>query len=149
MLLDPGIYNVTVTAPGFAATTLTNVELNVGGAVNLPVVMQIGTTTQTVEVGASLVQVDTPNPQSVVNGQAIRDLPINGRRFQEFAVLTPTAQIDPDRGSISFAAQRGINGNIMIDGADYNNPFFGGRAGVKGRTSSLPCPKARSRSFRR
>ncbi len=147
VLLDPGIYTVTVSAPGFAATTLTNVELNVGGAVNLPVVMQIGSTTQTIEVGASLVQIDTPNPQSIVNSQAIRDLPINGRRFQEFAVLTPTAQIDPDRGSISFAAQRGINGNIMIDGADYNNPFFGGTRGGERSNYIFTVPQSSIQEF--
>src|SRR5205823_12889194 len=38
-------------------------------------------------------------------------------------------QIDPARGSISFAGQRGINGNVMVDGTDYNNPFFGGTRG--------------------
>ena len=129
VLLDPGKYEVTVKAPGFADSRLTDVTLNVGSAVDLVVTMQVGTTVTTVEVGETLINVDLPAPQSVINTEAIQNLPINGRRFQDFATLTPTVQIDPTRGAISFAAQRGINGNAMVDGTDYNNPFFGGLRG--------------------
>jgi hypothetical protein len=129
VLLDPGPYDVTVQATGFADSKLTGITLNVGGSVNLPVTLQVGTTITTVEVGETLLDVDLPSPQAVISTTAIQNLPINGRRFQDFAGLTPTVQIDPTRGSISFSAQRGINGNAMVDGADYNNPFFGGLRG--------------------
>jgi hypothetical protein len=129
VLLDPGRYEVTVKVAGFADSRLTDVSLNVGSSVDLPVTMQVGSTVTTVEVGETLINVDLPAPQSIINTQAIQDLPINGRRFQDFATLTPTVQIDPTRGAISFSAQRGINGNAMVDGTDYNNPFFGGMRG--------------------
>jgi hypothetical protein len=129
VLLDPGKYEVTVKAPGFADSRLTDITLNVGSAVDLPVSMQVGSTVTTIEVGETLINVDLPAPQSIINAQAIENLPINGRRFQDFATLTPTVQIDPTRGAISFSAQRGINGNAMVDGTDYNNPFFGGLRG--------------------
>ncbi len=129
VLLDPGAYDVTVTAPQFATSEYRGLTLNVGSVVNLPVTLQLGSTVQTVEVTAELTSTDLPAPTTVINTTAIQNLPINGRRFTDFAALTPTVQIDPIRGSISFAGQRGVNGNVMVDGADYNNPFFGGTRG--------------------
>ncbi len=129
VLLDPGQYDVTVEAAGFAPSVFKGVRLNVGSAVDLQVTMDVGSVTQTVEVSETLLPVDLPAPTSVITSAAIEALPINGRRFTDFAALTPTVQIDPTRGSISFAGQRGINGNVMVDGTDYNNPFFGGTRG--------------------
>lgn len=137
VLLDPGQYDVTVEAPGFAPSVFKGVEVHVGSSVTLPVNLQVGSVTTTVEVGGSLAGVDMPAPTTVINTSAIRDLPINGRRFQDFATMTPTVQIDSQRGSISFAAQRGINGNVMVDGTDYNNPFFGGTRGGE-RSGYIP-----------
>ena len=129
LLLDPGSYTVTVQAPGFAPATLNDVVVNVGSSVALKVILQLGSTSQTVTVGESLIQLDVPSPTTLIDSRAMENLPINGRRFSDFAALTPTVQIDPQRGSISFAGQRGINGNVMVDGTDYNNPFFGGTRG--------------------
>ena len=137
VLLDPGQYEVTVEAAGFAPADLKGVVVNVGSAVELPVTLGVGTTTITVEVTSAQTGVDLPAPTTIINTEAIENLPINGRRFTDFAALTPTVQIDPQRGSISFAAQRGINGNVMMDGTDYNNPFFGGTRGGE-RSGYIP-----------
>ena len=137
VLLDPGTYDVTVSASGFAPATFQGVVVNVGSAINLPVTLQVGATATTVDVTEALTSVDLPAPTTVISSQAIENLPINGRRFTDFAALTPTVQIDPQRGSISFAGQRGINGNVMVDGADYNNPFFGGTRGGE-RSNFVP-----------
>lgn len=129
VLLDPGSYKVDVQASGFAPVTFERIVLNVGSVVTLPVTLTPGTVVQVVEVSAVMPNTDIVSPTSTVNFNAIQNLPINGRRFTDFAALTPTVQIDPTRGSISFAGQRGVNGNVMVDGADYNNPFFGGTRG--------------------
>ena len=137
VLVDPGTYDVTVDKSGFSQALLKDVVVPVGTAVNLPVTLQVGSTVQTIEVSATLTNADMPAPSTVINTQAIEDLPINGRRFTDFAALTPTVQINPQRGSISFAGQRGIYGNVMVDGADYNNPFFGGTRGGE-RSNFVP-----------
>src|SRR5260370_4858547 len=137
VLLDPGEYAVTVEAQGFAPAKMQGVVLNVGSALELPVLLQVGATSQTIEVTAVATSADLPAPTSIINTQAIENLPINGRRFTDFAALTPTVQIDAQRGSISFAGQRGVNGNVMVDGADYNNPFFGGTRGGE-RSNFIP-----------
>jgi len=137
VLLDPGTYDVDVNASGFAPVHFQGLVVNVGSAINLPVTLQVGATATTVEVTEAITGVDLSAPTTVISSQAIENLPINGRRFTDFAALTPTVQIDPQRGSISFAGQRGINGNVMVDGADYNNPFFGGTRGGE-RSNFIP-----------
>ena len=137
VLLNPGAYEVTVDKAGFAQALLKDVVVPVGTSINLPVVLQVGSTVQTIEVAETLTNADMPAPSTVIGSQAIENLPINGRRFTDFAALTPTVQINPQRGSISFAGQRGINGNVMVDGADYNNPFFGGTRGGE-RSNFVP-----------
>src|SRR5260370_40540737 len=147
VLLDPGQYDVTVEAQGFAPAKMQGVVLNVGSALELPVLLQVGATSQTIEVTAVATSADLPAPTSIINTQAIENLPINGRRFTEFAALTPTVQIDAQRGSISFAGQRGVNGNVMVDGAEYNNPFFGGTRGGE-RSNFIPTiPQTSSEEF--
>jgi len=125
-LLPVGHYNVKVTASGFAAEVANDVPVEVGRTATINFKLQVGRVEQTVEVTAEAIRVEQSNPDSYVNAQAIGDLPIFGRRFHDFVTLTPTAQIEPNRNQISLSGQRGINGNVMIDGADYNNPFFGG-----------------------
>lgn len=147
VLLDPGTYDVSVSSPAFAPAEYQGLVLNVGSSVNLPITLQVGTTTETVQVTAELTGVDLPAPTTIISTQAIENLPINGRRFTDFAALTPTVQINPQRGSISFAGQRGIYGNVMVDGADYNNPFFGGTRGGE-RSNFVPTiPQASVQEF--
>src|SRR5262249_26658162 len=81
------------------------------------------------------------------NQRAIDTLPINGRRFQDFVTPTPTAQVDPQRGQISLAGQRGINSNIQVDGADYNNPFFGGIRGGERSNTAFTLPQESVKEF--
>jgi hypothetical protein len=129
VLLDPGRYRVRVEAAGFAPAQVDEVNLSVGATINLSVSLQVAGVVETIVVTAPAIDTQTVALTTTVNLNAIQNLPINGRRFTDFAALTPAVQIDPTRGSISFAGQRGINGNVMVDGADYNNPFFGGMRG--------------------
>ena len=147
VLLDPGRYDVTVTKSGFAANTMAGVVLNVGSTANLDVTLQVGATAQTIEVGETMVRLTEPAPSTIVNTAAIRDLPINGRRFQDFALMTPTIQTDYDRGQLSFVAQRGINSNVMVDGTDYNQPFFGGIRGGERSNFIFTVPQSAIQEF--
>jgi hypothetical protein len=128
ILLDPGQYRIEAQAPGFAPSKLEGIALSVGSALNLDITLQVQAVTTTVEVAASMMN-DAPAPTTVINTMAITNLPINGRRFQDFATMTPTVIVEPSRSQLSFVGQRGINSNVMVDGADYNQPFFGGIRG--------------------
>src|SRR5262249_22760611 len=110
--------------------------------------LSVQATVETIEVSAALVSETEVNSSQIVNLQAIQDLPINGRRFQDFATLTPTVQAnDVTRGQLSFAGQRGINSNVMIDGTDYNEPFFGGIRGGERSIFAFTVPQSSVSEF--
>jgi len=147
VLLPTGTYTVTAEATGFAATTIDNVVVNVGRTADTNVTMGAGAVQATVLVSAEAIQVTRNESDAVLNDTAIKTLPINGRRFQDFVTLTPTAQVDPSRGQISLAGQKGINGNVTIDGADYNQPFFGGIRGGERSNLAFTVPQEAVKEF--
>src|SRR5205814_1328806 len=62
---------------------------------------------------------------------AIAGLPNNGRNYLNLTLLTPQVAIvqGPDGDELTIAGQKGIHNNISVDGADFNNPFFGEQRG--------------------
>ena len=61
--------------------------------------LAVGNTSQTVEVQASAVQVDTSNIQlsNIVDASQIVDLPLLGRNFTQLELLVPGVQASSDR----------------------------------------------------
>lgn len=145
--LDPGSYEIVATSSGFAATTLSGLTLNVGSTVTVDIKLQVQATSTTVEVADTLINLVQPQASAIVNTRAIQDLPINGRRFQDFATLAPTVQVETSRQQLTFAGQRGINGNVMVDGADYNQPFFGGIRGGERSMFNFTVPQSAIQEF--
>lgn len=144
--LQPGSYKVKTAAASFAEQTLT-VEVQVGRTTDALFTLGAGNVSAEVIVTAEGVQTTQSNSDAVISDTAIRNLPINGRRFQDFATLTPTAQVDPSRGQISLSGQRGINTNINVDGVDFNQPFFGGIRGGERSNSAFTVPQESIREF--
>lgn len=147
VLLPPGSYNVTAEASGFTATTLNNITVAVGQTVDANITLGVGGVREEVTVTAEQLQTTVSQPDALINEAAISNLPINGRRFQDFVTLTPTAQVDPQRGQISLSGQRGINGNVNIDGMDYNQPFFGGIRGGERSNNAFTIPQESIKEF--
>lgn len=146
VLLQPGKYTVKTSASNFAEQKL-DVEVQVGRTTDANFTLGAQDVSATVEVTAEGVQSTTSNFDAVQNETAIQTLPINGRRFQDFVTLTPTAQVDPSRGQISLSGQRGINSNINVDGVDYNQPFFGGIRGGERSNQAFTLPQESIREF--
>ncbi len=147
ILLPPGNYTVNVKHSGFKAFKA-EVEVTVGSTKNVDANLSVGAATETVEVTASVVVETTASTSdALINQRSISALPINGRRFHDFVTLTPTVQIEPSRNGISFAGQRGINANVTIDGADYNQPFFGGIRGGERANTAFSIPQEAIQEF--
>ena len=146
--LPSGEYTIDVEAQGFGKFTQTGYKVEVGSAITADINLSVQGVTGTVLVSAGA-NVETTQVQTTtnINDTSISQLPINGRRFQDFVLATPTAQIDPLRGQISLAGQRGINGNVQIDGADYNNPFFGGLRGGERSNQAFTIPQGAIKEF--
>jgi outer membrane receptor protein involved in Fe transport len=135
-LLPPGAYELSVEAQGFKTAQLKDVPLAVGALATVDIAMEIGTASDTVTVAAESSGVETERSQTstTVNTEAVADLPINGRNFLDFTLLTPGVVRDPTRsGDLAFGGQRGTANSLQVDGSDANNVFFGqsvGRAGT-------------------
>ncbi len=147
-LLPPGPYDLTSELQGFQ-TFRRSLQLTVGAALTINPQMAVGGVQEQITVVAAVPVVETSATvrTTTVNDRAIRNLPINGRRFQDFITLTPTVQVDTQRNQLSFAGQRGINSNISVDGADYNQPFFGGIRGGERASSAFTIPQEAVQEF--
>ena len=147
-LLPPGTYEVTMELSGFN-TFKQMVRSTVGATSTLNPSLQLAGVQEQVTVRAEAPVIETTAPvrTTTVGEDAIDNLPINGRRFQDFVTLTPTVQVDTSRGQLSFAGQRGINANVSIDGADYNQPFFGGVRGGERSNNAFTIPQEAIREF--
>ena len=145
--LQPGNYSVTVNSSGFSPMTQENVVVEIGRETNLEVALSLGPVTGTVDVSAEAPVINTTQQDfsSNINQTSINELPINGRRWSNFALLTPGAVPDGTFGLISFRGISGLLNNNTIDGGDNNQAFF---AEERGRTRiSYSISQAAIREF--
>lgn len=137
--LDPGLYDVSATAPGFRTTVRSGVEMQVGKDLLLDIDLVIGETNVQVEVTAEipLLNSESGNLGHVMTNQQIVDLPLNGRGFNELARLTPGVVHLPGTGSVNRIRPEFFNGTTMsgvrgrqvsyyLDGADTSEQHQGG-----------------------
>ena len=133
LLLPLGPYRVTVAMSGFGTLVREGLNLAVGQAVNLSLILKVSTVQEQVVVTADVPLVETSRAEGAtrIDDAAIRGLPNNGRNFLEFTKLTPGVSIvqGPDGDELTINGQKGIANNISVDGADFNNPFFGEQRG--------------------
>ncbi|OLB40010.1 MAG: hypothetical protein AUH11_02885 [Acidobacteria bacterium 13_2_20CM_57_17] len=122
-------YSIRVTGQGFADWEVKDFQVQVGQVVDFAVTLQVSSVSATVEVAAApLVEDAKTDVSQVVNSQQILDLPINGRRVDSFALLTPAVVPDGNFGLLSF---RGIAGHnaFLTDGNDTTNQYYNENAG--------------------
>ncbi|MGH9930266.1 MAG: carboxypeptidase regulatory-like domain-containing protein, partial [Pyrinomonadaceae bacterium] len=131
--LQPGSYSVTINGSGFSPYTQ-DVTVEIGRETSINATLSIGPISgNTVEVTADAPVINTSQQDfsSNINQTSISELPINGRRWSNFALLTPGAVPDGTFGLISFRGISGLLNNNTIDGGDNNQAFF---AEERGRT---------------
>ncbi|HET7251375.1 MAG TPA: TonB-dependent receptor, partial [Gemmatimonadales bacterium] len=131
-LLPLGTYEVTARAVGFNAVTQKDITLRVGQSVDLRLSL-LAITLAAVNVEATQAVVDPTKTETSqrIPVQAIAGLPNNGRNYLNLTLLTPNVSIvqGPDGDELTVSGQRGIHNNVSVDGADFNNPFFGEQRG--------------------
>jgi hypothetical protein len=141
--LPVGTYTVTFSHDGFDTAEVQNVELSVGGTTTVSPDLQVGSVNQqvTVEATAPTLHPTDSSLSTVVDQHLISDLPLNGRRYTDFVLLTPNVTADGEFGLVSMAGQQGgadsgyANGNgsnsFTVDGANATSSYFGE---ARGRT---------------
>ena len=130
--LPPGEYVVQITSPGMAPLRREGLQVEVGGELGLALVLRVAGTEQMLTVSGAppLVETLPSGVSSVLDQRAISELPLNGRRFSDLALLTPGVSQDPrsltsaSNGDLSFGGVRGFQSSYLVDGVDNNNAFF-------------------------
>lgn len=133
LLLPLGPYRITATMSGFSKVTREGINVAVGQSVNLALTMSLAAKAAEVLVTAENPVVETTRPEGAtrIDSIALKEIPNNGRNFLEFTKLTPGVSIvqGPDGDELTVNGQKGIQNNVSVDGADFNNPFFGEQRG--------------------
>src|SRR6266478_6436583 len=143
-LLQPGEYEIQVALPGFQSVTRRGIRLAVGQNAVVDVKLEIGQVTNEIEVvaDANPINLTSAALSGLVNDKEIRDLPLNGRSFQQLALLQPGVTAALAAGSdvvggrtpkISINGARPEQNNFLLDGTDINNVYNktpGSSAGV-------------------
>jgi hypothetical protein len=129
--LPPGTYHVSFEKSGFKTTQIDKVTVAVGTTSSLRPELSIGSTDTKVVVTADAPLVDTTqsSDSSVIGQGAIANLPLNGRDFTDFVLLTPGATTDGEFGMVSFNGVAGNFNNYTVDGGNNNNAFFAQQIG--------------------
>ncbi len=133
-VVQPGTYKLTVSSSGFATFTQAGVVLEVNQNGRLDVKLQIGQSTQVVEVTANVAQVDTTGAVlgKVEDSRRLEDLPILNREEGTLSLGLLQAGVfalDQDDGSgnpFSVSGQRSESMTFLVDGAD-NTDFLSNR----------------------
>jgi hypothetical protein len=135
--LKPGEYSLTVEISGFQKTVRTGVVLQVAQVARIDLTMQTGQLTETVEVVGSspILETQTSSRGAVIDQKQIVELPLNGRDYNQLALLSPgVLPGTPRLASVNFKGVLNVNGNrtfnnvFLLDGVDnisYSNSFRG------------------------
>jgi hypothetical protein len=135
--LPPGQYELKVTFTGFAPFTETGIVLRVGQVATIDVTLKVQAEGEKVVVTTEAQQIEPTRTEvsQVIETQQIQALPISGRLFTDFALLTPgVATSRTSLGStftefevtqISFAGMRSFSNEVTVDGADFVNSVSG------------------------
>ena len=134
--LAPGTYVVTFTADGFEIHQENSVVVTVGSLSTVSPQLKIGSVTDRVEVTdeTPLMHTEDDAISTTIDQNAIDNLPINGRRWSDFALLAPGVVSNSDGfGLLSFRGISYLLNNSTVDGADDNQAYF---SEARGRTRS-------------
>jgi hypothetical protein len=132
-LVPLGNYQVSTRAVGYVPDNKSNIIVNVGQTVEVPLVMARAVTTLAgvTVLGQTPVEATKTAEATRLPAAVVSALPNNGRNYLNLTLLTPNVAVTqgPDGDVISVGGQRGIHNNVSVDGADFNNPFFGEQRG--------------------
>ena len=144
-LLPVAFYTIRVESQGFQTTEQKDVRLQVDEQREINFSLNPASVSQSVEVSATEVAVETTNPSlgQVITEQQVAQLPLNGRDFVQLASLTPGATQETSKGSfftegadsevaargsfsLSVGGSRPNSTDWLLDGVDNNELTAGG-----------------------
>ncbi|HKR64663.1 MAG TPA: TonB-dependent receptor [Thermoanaerobaculia bacterium] len=133
VLLPLGPYEIKASLEGFGPQVIKGIDLGVGQTRAVDIKMNQAAVSEELVITAEAPLIETARTEGAtrLNDDAVSELPNNGRNFLELTKLTPGVTVvqGPDGDELSINGQKGISNNVSVDGADFNNPFFGEQRG--------------------
>ncbi len=135
--LAPGRYELKVSFAGFSNYTQTNFPLTVGQSATVDITLKVATKGEQVVVTgeAPVIEPSRTEVSQVIDTKQIDSLPISGRLFTDFALLTPgvatgrtslqSTITEFEVTRVSFAGMRDLSNEVTVDGADNINTATG------------------------
>jgi hypothetical protein len=122
--LQPGNYDITASKAGFAKIERKGLAVEVGRTLTIDFALSVETGTQTITVNTETPVIDTEKTEvsQEVDQHLVESLPIVGRRWDNFALLTPG--VTTDGNLVSYRGISGLYNNNSVDGANNNQAFF-------------------------
>jgi len=131
----PGTYSIAASFKGFRDVHVL-VRVLVGNTTSQDFELQVGASADTVKVIGTtpLLRPEESSASTVIERSLLEELPLNGRKYTNFMMLTPNTSYDGDTGLVSIAGQQGgedsgyANGNgstsFTVDGSNATNNYF-------------------------
>ncbi|MGH9632270.1 MAG: carboxypeptidase regulatory-like domain-containing protein, partial [Bryobacteraceae bacterium] len=131
-LIPVGLYQISVEVPGFKTSEQRDLRLEVNQNLTIPVRLELGTVTETVQVTGAPPQVDTVSSsvKEVVDRTRISELPLNGRNVLQLQQLVNgavfTGSGDQFGNTPAFQVNGGVSfsNNYTLDGGEHTDSFF-------------------------
>lgn len=113
--LPVGRYEVRVQKPNFAEEIRTGIHLDVGQDATVDLVLRVGESSQqvTVDADAPLLSITTQDISGLVGEQQVKNLPLNGRSYDELLTLNP--------GVVNFTFEK--TGGVGVSNSTVGNNF--------------------------
>jgi len=124
--LTIGNYKVSVTSPNFKAYQASGIHLDLDQVYSLNVTLEVGAISEAIQVEANPAEVETTSMQlgTVISGNQIVDLPLNGRNWTQLMQLQPGVMASSDRfgnGAYSTNGSETQQNSFLINGTDSND----------------------------
>jgi Carboxypeptidase regulatory-like domain/TonB dependent receptor-like, beta-barrel len=127
--LIPGVYAVQAAAQGFESAISKNIQIDVQSRSAIDFTLKVGQSKEVVEVSSAgpILQTETADVGGVVQKEQINDLPLNGRRYSDLALLEAGIQRNQVNTNNTAPDRFSSNGNLetqnyfSLDGIDNNS----------------------------
>jgi hypothetical protein len=136
--LQPGQYDILVSKAGFTKVDRKGVTVEVGRTITIDFKMTVrsGEESVTVTSDAPLIDTDKTDVSQEVGQDMIKSLPLVGRRWESFVLLTPG--VSSDGALVSYRGISGLYNNNSVDGANNNQSFLSEARGRSAATTGVP-----------
>jgi len=127
--LNPGVYDIEVSAPGFRTLKRERIVLRVADKLNLSLKLQLGSVTESITVAAQQEVLETGSADRglVFDPIKTQEYPLNGRQTYMLMSLTPGVLFTQEQfGPSGFSGTRGwdVNNSYKINGARTGQNLF-------------------------